>query len=133
MVADILSLIARVAATTRARMSDRRRTNAAADRGDECAFVQASNTLCRFGAVNRRLQLPFIRADSRFAVAQAGQAAKLKVWRCRSGYALAPLPEKRRFKSTTASFTSAWSKESDASQIDQTVERSRRGTRHGPG
>ena len=67
----------------------RRRTNAAADRGDECAFVQASNTLRRFGVVNRRLQLPVIRADTRFAVAQAGQAARLKVWRCRSGYALA--------------------------------------------
>ena len=67
----------------------RRRTNAAADRGDECAIVQASNTLRRFGAVNRRPQLPFIRADTRFAVAQDGQAVRLKVWRCRSGYALA--------------------------------------------
>ena len=41
-----------------------------------------------------------------------------------------PLPEDRRPKSATASFTSAWSKDCDGSQIEQTVERWRRGMRH---
>jgi len=41
-----------------------------------------------------------------------------------------PLPEGRRPKSATASFASAWSKESGESQIEQTVERWRRGMRH---
>ncbi|HKM71635.1 MAG TPA: ATPase, partial [Stellaceae bacterium] len=41
-----------------------------------------------------------------------------------------PLPEGRRPKSATASFSRAWSKESDDSQIEQTVERWRRGMRH---
>ncbi len=41
-----------------------------------------------------------------------------------------PLPEGRRPKSATASFASAWSKESGGSQIEQTVERWRRGMRH---
>jgi uncharacterized protein len=44
-----------------------------------------------------------------------------------------PLPDNRRPKSATASFTSAWSKDSDGSQIEQTVERWRRGMRYGPG
>jgi DNA helicase HerA-like ATPase len=38
-------------------------------------------------------------------------------------------PEGRRPKSATASFTSAWSKESDAEAVEHTVERWRRGMR----
>jgi uncharacterized protein len=41
-----------------------------------------------------------------------------------------PLPEGRRPRSATASFTSAWSKDNDGSQIEQTVQRWRRGVRH---
>jgi DNA helicase HerA-like ATPase len=40
-----------------------------------------------------------------------------------------PPQEGRRPKSATASFTSAWSKESDGSQMEQTLERWRRGMR----
>jgi uncharacterized protein len=40
-----------------------------------------------------------------------------------------PLPEERRPKSATASFTSAWSRESDVSVVEHTVERWRRGMR----
>jgi len=42
-----------------------------------------------------------------------------------------PLSENRRPKSATTSFTSAWLRDSDGSQIEQTVERWRRGMRHG--
>jgi hypothetical protein len=42
-----------------------------------------------------------------------------------------PLPENFRPKSATASFTSAWSHDvDDRSEVEQTVERWRRGVRH---
>jgi hypothetical protein len=40
------------------------------------------------------------------------------------------LPDGRRPKSATASFTSAWSQESEAAQVERVVERWRRGERH---
>jgi uncharacterized protein len=44
-----------------------------------------------------------------------------------------PLPVDRRAKSATASFTGAWSKDGNGSQIEQTVERWRRGIRQASG
>ena len=44
-----------------------------------------------------------------------------------------PLPEDRRPKSATTSFTSAWSTDSDGTHIERTVERWRRGMRHASG
>jgi len=41
-----------------------------------------------------------------------------------------PLPDGRCPKSATASFTSAWSQESEAAQVERVVERWRRGERH---
>jgi hypothetical protein len=43
------------------------------------------------------------------------------------------LPDDRRPKSATTSFTSAWSTGSDGTQIERTVERWRRGMRHASG
>jgi hypothetical protein len=40
------------------------------------------------------------------------------------------LPEGRRPKSATASFTAAWSQESEAAQVERVVERWRRGERY---
>jgi hypothetical protein len=40
------------------------------------------------------------------------------------------LPDDRRPRSATASFTAAWSQESESSQVDRAVERWRRGVRH---
>ena len=40
------------------------------------------------------------------------------------------LADDRRPKSATASFTGSWSQESESSQVDQAVERWRRGVRH---
>jgi hypothetical protein len=40
------------------------------------------------------------------------------------------LPDERRPRSATASFTSAWSEEGESSQVDRAVERWRRGVRH---
>src|SRR5947207_475524 len=40
------------------------------------------------------------------------------------------LPDDRRPRSATASFTGAWSEESEASQVERAVERWRRGVRH---
>jgi hypothetical protein len=42
-----------------------------------------------------------------------------------------PLPDHHRPRSSTASFTTAWSKDvDDRSDVEQTVERWRRGVRH---
>jgi hypothetical protein len=40
------------------------------------------------------------------------------------------LPDDRRPRSATASFTGAWSEDSEASQVERAVERWRRGVRH---
>jgi hypothetical protein len=42
-----------------------------------------------------------------------------------------PLPDNKRPRSATASFTTAWSRDvDDRSEVEQTVERWRRGVRH---
>jgi DNA helicase HerA-like ATPase len=80
------------------------------------AVPEASHGLMNF--------LPALRNGEAIAVGE-GVAMPMRI-------CFSPLPEKRRPKSATASFTSAWSKDSDGSQIEQTVERWRRGMRHGP-
>jgi uncharacterized protein len=81
------------------------------------AVPEASHGLMNF--------LPALRNGEAIAV---GEGVTMPMRICFS-----PLPENRRPKSATASFTSAWSKDSDGSQIEQTVERWRRGMRHGTG
>jgi len=81
------------------------------------AVPEASHGLMNF--------LPALRNGEAIAVGE-GVAMPMRI-------CFSPLPENRRPKSATASFTSAWSKDSDGSQIEQTVERWRRGMRHGPG
>jgi uncharacterized protein len=78
------------------------------------AVPEASHGLMNF--------LPALRNGEAIAVGE-GVAMPMRI--CFSA-----LPEDRRPKSATASFTSAWSKDSDGSQIEQTVERWRRGMRH---
>jgi hypothetical protein len=78
------------------------------------AVPEASHGLMNF--------LPALRNGEAIAVGE-GVAMPMRI-------CFSPLPEHRRPKSATASFTNAWSKDSDASQIEQTVERWRRGTRH---
>jgi DNA helicase HerA-like ATPase len=81
------------------------------------AVPEASHGLMNF--------LPALRNGEAIAVGE-GVAMPMRI-------CFAPLPEDRRPKSATTSFTGAWSKGSDGSQIEQTVERWRRGLRHGPG
>jgi len=79
------------------------------------AVPEASHGLMNF--------LPALRNGEAIAVGE-GVAMPMRI-------CFSPLPENRRPKSATASFTSAWSKDSDRSEIEQTVERWRRGMRHG--
>jgi DNA helicase HerA-like ATPase len=81
------------------------------------AVPEASHGLMNF--------LPALRNGEAIAVGE-GVAMPMRI-------CFSPLPENRRPKSATASFTSAWSKDSDGSQIEQTVERWRRGMRYGTG
>jgi hypothetical protein len=81
------------------------------------AVPEASHGLMNF--------LPALRNGEAIAVGE-GVAMPMRI-------CFSPLPEDRRPKSATASFTSAWSKDTDGSQIERTVERWRRGMRHGPG
>jgi len=81
------------------------------------AVPEASHGLMNF--------LPALRNGEAIAVGE-GVAMPMRI--CFSS-----LPENRRPKSATASFTHAWSKDSDGSQIEQTVERWRRGMRYGTG
>ncbi len=78
------------------------------------AVPEASHGLMNF--------LPALRNGEAIAVGE-GVAMPMRI-------CFSPLPEDRRPKSATASFTNAWSKDSDGSQIEQTVERWRRGIRH---
>jgi len=80
------------------------------------AVPEASHGLMNF--------LPALRNGEAIAVGE-GVAMPMRI--CFSS-----LPEDRRPKSATASFTSAWSKEGEPSQIERTVERWRRGVRHDP-
>ena len=77
------------------------------------AVPEASHGLMNF--------LPALRNGEAIAV---GEGVSLPMRIC-----FTPPQEGRRPKSATASFTSAWSKESDGSQIEQTLERWRRGMR----
>ena len=81
------------------------------------AVPEASHGLMNF--------LPALRNGEAIAVGE-GVAMPMRI-------CFSPLPENRRPKSATACFTSAWSKDSDGSQIERTVERWRRGIRYGPG
>jgi uncharacterized protein len=81
------------------------------------AVPEASHGLMNF--------LPALRNGEAIAVGE-GVAMPMRI-------CFRALPENRRPKSATASFTSAWSKDSDGSQIEETVERWRRGMRHSPG
>ena len=81
------------------------------------AVPEASHGLMNF--------LPALRNGEAIAVGE-GVAMPMRI-------CFSPLPENRRPKSATASFTHAWSKDSDGSQIEQTVERWRRGMRYGAG
>jgi len=78
------------------------------------AVPEASHGLMSF--------LPALRNGEAIAVGE-GVAMPMRI-------CFTPLPEGRRPRSATASFTSAWSKDSDGSQIEHTVERWRRGVRH---
>jgi DNA helicase HerA-like ATPase len=78
------------------------------------AVPEASHGLMSF--------LPALRNGEAIAVGE-GVAMPMRI-------CFSPLPEGRRPRSATASFTSAWSKDNDGSQIEQTVQRWRRGVRH---
>ena len=78
------------------------------------AVPEASHGLMNF--------LPALRNGEAIAVGE-GVAMPMRI-------CFSPLPEGRRPKSATTSFTMAWSKDSDGSHIEQTVERWRRGIRH---
>jgi DNA helicase HerA-like ATPase len=81
------------------------------------AVPEASHGLMSF--------LPALRNGEAIAVGE-GVAMPMRI-------CFSPLPEGRRPRSATASFTTAWSKDSDGSQIERTVERWRRGVRHASG
>jgi uncharacterized protein len=81
------------------------------------AVPEASHGLMSF--------LPALRNGEAIAVGE-GVAMPMRI-------CFTPPPEDRRPQSTTASFTSAWSRDSDGSHIEQTVERWRRGMRHAAG
>jgi DNA helicase HerA-like ATPase len=78
------------------------------------AVPEASHGLMNF--------LPALRNGEAIAVGE-GVAMPMRI-------CFSPLPDDRRPKSATTSFTLAWSKDSDGSQIEHTVERWRRGIRH---
>jgi DNA helicase HerA-like ATPase len=78
------------------------------------AVPEASHGLMNF--------LPALRNGEAIAVGE-GVAMPMRI-------CFSPLPEDRRPKSASTSFTMAWSKDSDGSQIEETVERWRRGIRH---
>ena len=78
------------------------------------AVPEASHGLMNF--------LPALRNGEAIAVGE-GVAMPMRI-------CFSPLPEGRRPKSATTSFTMAWSKDSDGAHIEQTVERWRRGIRH---
>jgi uncharacterized protein len=78
------------------------------------AVPEASHGLMNF--------LPALRNGEAIAVGE-GVAMPMRI-------CFSPLPEGHRPKSATTSFTLAWSKDSDGSHIEQTVERWRRGIRH---
>ena len=78
------------------------------------AVPEASHGLMNF--------LPALRNGEAIAVGE-GVAMPMRI-------CFSPLPEDRRPKSATTSFSLAWSKDSDGSQIEHTVERWRRGIRH---
>jgi uncharacterized protein len=78
------------------------------------AVPEASHGLMNF--------LPALRNGEAIAVGE-GVAMPMRI-------CFSPLPDGRRPKSATTSFTTAWSKDSDGSHIEQTVERWRRGIRH---
>jgi DNA helicase HerA-like ATPase len=78
------------------------------------AVPEASHGLMNF--------LPALRNGEAIAVGE-GVAMPMRI-------CFSPLPEGRRPKSATTSFTMAWSKDGDGSHIEQTVERWRRGIRH---
>jgi uncharacterized protein len=78
------------------------------------AVPEASHGLMNF--------LPALRNGEAIAVGE-GVAMPMRI-------CFSPLPEDRRPKSATACFTRAWSRDVDGSQIEQTVERWRRGIRH---
>jgi uncharacterized protein len=78
------------------------------------AVPEASHGLMNF--------LPALRNGEAIAVGE-GVAMPMRI-------CFSPLPEGSRPRSATTSFTMAWSKDSDGSHIEQTVERWRRGIRH---
>ena len=78
------------------------------------AVPEASHGLMNF--------LPALRNGEAIAVGE-GVAMPMRI-------CFSPLPDGRRPKSATTSFTMAWSKDNDGSHIEQTVERWRRGIRH---
>ena len=81
------------------------------------AVPEASHGLMNF--------LPALRNGEAIAVGE-GVAMPMRI-------CFSLLPDDRRPKSATTSFTSAWSKGSDGTQIERTVERWRRGMRHASG
>jgi uncharacterized protein len=78
------------------------------------AVPEASHGLMSF--------LPALRNGEAIAVGE-GVAMPMRI-------CFTPLPEDRRPRSATTSFTRAWSKDTDGALIEQTVERWRRGIRH---
>jgi len=81
------------------------------------AVPEASHGLMNF--------LPALRNGEAIAVGE-GVAMPMRI-------CFSPLPEDRRPKSATTSFTSAWSTDRDGTHIDRAVERWRRGMRHASG
>jgi DNA helicase HerA-like ATPase len=81
------------------------------------AVPEASHGLMNF--------LPALRNGEAIAVGE-GVAMPMRI-------CFSLLPDDRRPKSATTSFTSAWSTGSDGTQIERTVERWRRGMRHASG
>jgi hypothetical protein len=79
------------------------------------ALPEASHGLMKF--------LPALRNGEAIVV---GEGVSMPMRIC-----FAPLPDRHRPRSSTASFTTAWSKDvDDRSEVEQTVERWRRGVRH---
>jgi len=81
------------------------------------AVPEASHGLMNF--------LPALRNGEAIAVGE-GVAMPMRI-------CFSPLPEDRRPKSATTSFTSAWSTDRDGTHIERAVERWRRGMRHASG
>jgi DNA helicase HerA-like ATPase len=91
------------------------------DQEDQVIVRSAAPESC-YGLLNF---LPALRTAETIAI---GEGVSLPMRIC-----LASLPADRRPKSATASFTAAWIKETDGKQIEETVERWRRGIRPSPG